>query len=70
MFSKHGMENQGFLEKMRQKVKALCRENLLNALLSEEVIRQLCKTLTDMSQYRLTDADIRKAVELQLLKPA
>jgi len=68
MFSKHGMENQGFLEKMRLKVKALCRENLLTALLSEAVISQLCKTLTEMSQCRLTDVDIRKAVELQLVK--
>jgi predicted type IV restriction endonuclease len=70
MFSKHGMENQGFLEKMRQKVKALCRENLLAALFSEAVISQLCKTLTEISQCRLTEADIRKAVELQLIKSA
>lgn len=69
MFSKHGMENQAFLEKLRQKVVALRRENLLSALLSDEVVRQLSDTLSKMTQCKLTETEIRNALEAQVINP-
>ncbi|AUI68441.1 type I restriction enzyme HsdR N-terminal domain-containing protein [Beggiatoa leptomitoformis] len=67
MFSKHGMENQAFLERLRQKVVALRRENLLSALLSDEVVRQMCTTLNNMTQCKLTELEIRRAIETQII---
>lgn len=67
MFSKHGMENQAFLEKLRQKVVALRRENLLSALLSDDVVHQLSETLSKMTQCKLTEIEIRNALEAQII---
>ncbi|EIJ42571.1 hypothetical protein BegalDRAFT_1693 [Beggiatoa alba B18LD] len=67
MFSKHGMENQAFLERLRQKVVALRRENLLNALLSDDVLRQMCEFLMKSTQCKLTEPEIKRAIEEQII---
>ncbi|HEY9881593.1 MAG TPA: type I restriction enzyme HsdR N-terminal domain-containing protein [Leptolyngbyaceae cyanobacterium] len=68
LISKDGMSRRNLLENRWQKILALGKQNLLNVLLSEEVIAKIRTTLAKETGYKATDEEVKTALEENLLQ--
>lgn len=68
LLSRHGMLRKGLLDKVWHKLNALSYENLVNTVLTDEVITKIRTTLNKESTVRLSQDEVRSAVENTLLQ--
>ncbi len=68
IISKHGMSREGLLDKLWQKINTLSNENLINAMLTDAVITKIRTTLTKETGGKLTNDDVRTALEKDLFQ--
>jgi len=68
LLSRHGMLRKGLLDKVWHKLNALSYENLVNAVLTDGVITKIRTTLNKESDVRLSQEEVRTAVESTLLQ--
>ncbi len=63
LISRHGMEHPGFIENLWKKISALCYENIMETILSDQIIPQLRSCLCTKYGCNLSDKDVRRALE-------
>jgi len=68
LISKDGMSRKNLLEQRWQKIRALSNENIINVLLDEEVLTKIRTTLTKRTGYKVTNEELRKILEENILE--
>lgn len=68
LISKHGLTRKNLLENIWRKVSALCCDNIVNAILSDDVIAKIRSVLSKETGFRVTDEELRTAIEENVLK--
>ena len=68
LLSKYGISRKGLLEQLWQKVIALSKEKLINAILSENIISKIRQILIKETGSKLTDEEVRSAIEKDVLQ--
>jgi len=68
LISKHGMSRKNLLKNVWRKISTLCSDNIVSAILTDEVIAKIRTTLTKQTGYRVTDDDLRTAIEENILQ--
>ena len=63
LISKTGMSRKNLLDKLWQKISALCYDNIISAILTEDVISKIRMSLTKQTGCRLTNDELRSAIE-------
>ncbi|AQU99751.1 type I restriction enzyme HsdR N-terminal domain-containing protein [Desulfococcus multivorans] len=70
LISKDGMSRKGLLENLWQRMSALCYENILTAIFTDGVISKIRATLTKDTGCRLTNDEVRDALEKRVFQIA
>jgi predicted type IV restriction endonuclease len=68
LISRQGLSRKNLLDNIWRKVSALCCDNIVNAILSDEVIAKIRSVLSKETGYRVTDEELRTAIEENVLK--
>jgi len=68
LISKHGMSRKNLLDNRWRKISAMCHDNIVNAILTDEVIAKIRKILNKQTGFRVTDDDLRIAIEENILQ--
>jgi predicted type IV restriction endonuclease len=68
LISKNGLARKNLLDNIWRKVSALCCDNIVNAILSDEVIARIRQALHKQTGYRATDEELRTAIEENVLQ--
>lgn len=68
LISKHGMSRKNLLNNLWRKISALCYDNIISAILTDEVIAKIRTTLTKQTGYRVADDELRDAIEENILQ--
>lgn len=68
LISRHGIINKGLLENLWVKTSALTYESLSSAVLNEEVISKIRSVLNRESGSKLTNEEVKDAVERRILQ--
>ena len=68
MISKHGIGRKNLLEESWRKIRALSYDNIIGAVLSDEVVTKIRKVLSKQTGYKLTDDELRSAIEENILQ--
>ena len=68
LISKHGMSRKNLLENRWKQISTLCCDNIVNAILTDGVIAKIRSTLTKQTGYRVTDDELRTAIEENILQ--
>jgi predicted type IV restriction endonuclease len=67
MLSRHGICRKNLLEDSWRKIRALSYDNIMGAILSDEVVTKIRKVLSRQTGYKLTDDELRNAIEENIL---
>ena len=70
LLSKTGMARKQLLEKLWQKISALCYDNIVNAILTDDVISKIRATLSKQTGCRITNEELRASLENNILQLA
>jgi predicted type IV restriction endonuclease len=68
MLSRHGICRKNLLEDSWRKIRALSYDNIMGAILSDEVVTKIRKVLSKQTGYKLTDEELRNAIEENILQ--
>ena len=68
LISRHGFSRKNLLDDIWRKVSALCCDNIVNAILSDEVVAKIRLVISKQTGYRITDEELRTAIEENVLK--
>jgi len=68
MLSKHGITRKNLLEDSWRKIWALSYDNIIGAILSDEVVTMIRKVLSKQTSYKLTDDELINAIEENILQ--
>lgn len=68
LISRPGLMRKGLLDDMWRRASALCSDNIVNAILSDEVIAKIRSVLTRQTGYRVADDELRQAIEESILQ--
>jgi predicted type IV restriction endonuclease len=68
LLSRHGMTRKGLLDKVWHKLNTLSHDSLMNAVLTDDVITKIRIALNREYSGKLTQAEVRAAVETNLLQ--
>ena len=68
LISRNGFSRKNLLDDIWRKVSALCCDNIVNAILCDEVIAKIRLVLSKQTGYRITDEELRTAIEENVLK--
>lgn len=68
LISRHGLARKNLLEGIWKKVSAMCCDNIVSAILSEEVISKIRSVLVKQTGCRITDDELRSAIEENILQ--
>ncbi len=63
LISKTGMSRKNLLDKLWQKISALCYDNIISAILTEDVVSKIRTTLSKQTGCRLSNDELRAAIE-------
>ena len=63
LISKHGMSRKNILDNLWRKISALCYDNIVNVILTEDVVVKIRTNLTKQFSCKLTNEEVRAAVE-------
>jgi len=63
LISKPGMSRKGLLDNLWQKISALCYDNIIGAILTDDVISKIRTTLSKQTGYKVTNDELRTAIE-------
>lgn len=63
LISKPGMSRKNLLHDLWRKISALCYDNIVNAILTEDVILKIRTVLTRKTGFKVTDAEVRNVIE-------
>lgn len=63
LISKHGMSRKNILDNLWRKISALCYDNIVNVILTEDVVVKIRTNLTKQFSCKLTNEEVRSAVE-------
>ncbi len=70
LLSKTGMARKQLLDKLWQKISALCYDNIVNAILTDDVISKIRATLSKQTGCRITNEELRASIENNILQLA
>jgi predicted type IV restriction endonuclease len=68
LISKHGMSRKGLIDKVWQKISALCYDNIVTAIFTDDVISKIRTTLSKQTGCRLNNEELRDALEENILQ--
>jgi predicted type IV restriction endonuclease len=68
LISKHGMSRKNILDNLWRKISTLCNDNIVSAILTDEVIAKIRTTLKKQTGYSVTDDELRAAIEENILQ--
>jgi predicted type IV restriction endonuclease len=68
LISKHGISRKNILDNLWRKISTLCYDNIVSAILSDEVIAKIRTTLKKQTGYRVADDELRAAIEENILQ--
>lgn len=63
LISKHGMSRKNLLLNLWQKISTLCYDNIVSAILTEDVISKIRMVLTKKTGFKVTDDEVRNVIE-------
>ncbi len=63
LISKPGMSRKNLLDNLWQKISALCYDNIVSAILTDGVISKIRTALTKQTGHKVTDDELRTAIE-------
>jgi predicted type IV restriction endonuclease len=63
LISKNGMSRKNLLHDLWRKISALCYDNIVNAILTEDVILKIRTVLTRKTGFKVTSEDVRNVIE-------
>lgn len=70
LISKAGMSRKNLLSKLWKKISALCCDNIVNAILTDDVISKIRTTLSKQTGYNTTNDELRTAIEENIFQLA
>lgn len=70
LISKPGMYRKGLLDNLWQKISTLCYDNIVGAILTEDVISKIRITLSKQTGYKVTNDELRTAIEENIFQLA
>ena len=68
LISKDGMSRKNILDNLWRKISTLCCDNIVNAILTDEVIAKIRTALKKQTGYRVADDELRAAIEENILQ--
>ena len=68
LISKHGILRKNLLERLWKKVSTLCNDNIITAILTEDVIKKIGKELKKQTGYKVNQEELRDAIEGNVLR--
>ena len=68
LLSKAGISRKQLLEKLWQKISALCYDNIVNAILTDDVISKIRATLSKQTGCKITNEELRTSLENNILQ--
>ncbi len=68
LISKAGMSRKKLLDNTWKKMSALCYDNIVNAILNEQVVSKIRTVLNKENKVRLTDDDVRSTIEANIFQ--
>jgi len=70
LISKPGMSRKNLLNNLWQKISTLCYDNIVNAILTDDVISKIRTALSKQTGYRVTNDELRDAIEQNIFQLA
>lgn len=63
LISSHGISRKSLLDRLWQKISSLCYDNIINAILTDEVITRIRGILKKQTGFNITNDDVRTTIE-------
>ena len=70
LISKPGMSRKNLLKKRWKKISTLCYDNIINAILTDDVISKIRTTLSKQTGYKVTNDELRATIEENIFQLA
>lgn len=68
LISKHGLSRKNLLDRLWGKISALCYDNIVNAILSDEVVSRIRMIVNRQTGTKVTDIDVIDTIENNIFR--